>query len=119
MKDDGIACAFGWQGGTLEAECSYPLSQGKAVVAHATAVPTLRDGVLHIETKSLRAGSLPLPASLPVVNRDITADDFKDEEAKQAFATIHHLEASPEGGLRIGVYPERISSLIRLLVSGD
>ena len=77
------------------------------------------DGVLLVNLASLRAGSLPVPKFLGIVPDRITAETFKDEEARQAFATIHHLEIAPDGGLRIGVYPERISSLIRVLVSGD
>ena len=119
MKDQGIACAFSWRDGTLSAECSYPLPKSKAVILRASAAPVLRGGVLFVHPKKLRAGSLPLPSSLPAIKTEITEDDFRDEEAKQAFATIHHLEASPDGGVRIGVYPERISSLIRLLVSGE
>jgi len=119
MKDDGVSCAFSVNGGSLQAECSYPLPRGRAVIARATASPVIRDGVLLVNLHSLRAGSLPVPKFLGLVPDRITADTFKDEEARQAFDTIHHLEIAPDGGLRIGVYPERISSLIRVLVSGD
>ena len=119
MKEDGVSCAFSVNGGSLQAECSYPLPRGRAVIARATASPVIRDGVLLVNLHSLRAGSLPVPKFLGLVPDRITADTFKDEEARQAFDTIHHLEIAPDGDLRIGVYPERISSLIRVLVSGD
>ena len=119
MKDDGIACALDWQDGALAAECSYPLPKEKAVILRGAAVPTLKFGVFTLKTLRLSAGRLPLPSSINVVKDGITEESFKDEEARQAFSTIHHLEPADDGGLRLGVYPERISSLIRLLVSGD
>ena len=119
MKDDGVACALDWQDGALAAECSYPLSESKAVILRGAAVPTLQFGVFTLKTVRLSAGHLPLPSSINPVKDGITEESFKDEEARQAFTTIHHLEPAEDGGLRLGVYPERISSLIRLLVSGD
>ena len=119
MKDDGIACSLDWRDGALAAECSYPLPKEKAVILRGAALPTLKYGIFNLKTVRLSAGHLPLPSSIRIVKDGITEESFEDEEARQAFATIHHLEPADDGGLRLGVYPERISSLIRLLVSGD
>ena len=119
MKDDGIACSLDWQDGALAAEWSYTLPKSKAVILRGAAVPTLKFGVFNLKTVRLSAGRLPLPSSIRIVKDGITEESFQDEEARQAFSTIHHLEPADDGGLRLGVYPERISSLIRLLVSGD
>ena len=119
MKDDGVACSLDWRDGALAAECSYPLPESKAVILRGAAVPTLKYGVFTLKTVRLSAGRLPLPSSIRIVKDGITEESFKDEEARQAFSTVHHLEPADDGGLRLGVYPERISSLIRLLVSGD
>ena len=99
--------------------CSYPLQESKAVILRGAAVPPLKYGVFTLKTVRLSAGRLPLPSSIRIVKDGITEESFKDEEARQAFSTVHHLEPADDGGLRLGVYPERISSLIRLLVSGD
>ena len=119
MKDDGVACSLDWRNGALEAEYSYPLSESKAVILRGAAVPTLKFGIFTLKTLRLSAGHLPLPTFIRILPDGISEESFKDEEARQAFATIHHLEPAEDGGLRIGVCPERISSLIRLLASGD
>ena len=119
MKDDGVACALDWRDGALAAEYSYPLSKSKAVIVRGAAVPTLKFGVFTLKTLRLSAGRLPLPTSIRIIPDGISEESFEDEEARQAFSTIHHLEPAEDGGLRIGVCPERISSLIRLLAAGD
>ena len=119
MKDEGVACSLDWRDDALAAEYSYPLPKSKAVILRGAAVPTLKFGVFTLKTQRLSAGYLPLPSSIRIIQDGITEESFHNEEARQAFSTIHHLEPIEDGGLRLGVYPERISSLIRLLVSGD
>jgi len=115
IKDSGIECSFEWENSAVKAEASIPLPLSLAVIARGAASPVIADGVLTIPTLSLRAGHLPIPNSGFVKDR-ITADDIKDEKLKLAFEAIHDLSATQDGSLQIGVYPEKISSLTRLLL---
>lgn len=114
LKDEGIVCSLGWENAAVKAACSVPVPLSKTVVLRGTAAPSLENGVLHIPVNGVKAGYLPVPASL--LARDITEKDIKDEKTKLAFDAVHHLATTPDGGLKLGVYPEKISNLIRLLV---
>ena len=78
----------------------------------------IADGVLTVPTLSLRAGHLPVP-NFGFIKDRITADDIKDEKMKLAFEAIHDLSAMQDGSLQIGVYPEKISNLIRIIVTEE
>ena len=117
LKDEGIVCSLGWSNAAVKAACSVPIPHAKTVVLRGTAAPSLENGVLHIPVKGVTVGYLPIPASLFV--RDIKEKDIKDEKLKLAFDAIHHLGTTPDGGLKLGVYPEKISNLIRLLVTEE
>ena len=115
LKDSGIECSLVWENSAVRAEASIPLPLSLAVIARGTASPVIADGVLTVPTLSLRAGHLPVP-NLGFVKDKITADDIKDEKLKLAFEAIHDLSATQDGGLQIGIYPEKISALTRLLI---
>ena len=115
LKDEGIECSLGWDNSAVKAEASFPLPLSMAVIARGSASPVIADGVLTVPTLSLRAGLLPVP-NLGFVKDRITADDIKDEKMKLAFEAIHDLSATQDGGLQIGIYPEKISALTRLLI---
>lgn len=115
IRDSGIECSFGWNDSAVMAEASIPLPLSLAVVARGSASPVIADGVLTVPSLSLRAGHLPVP-NFGFVKDRITADDIKDEKTKLAFEAIHDLSASQDGNLQIGVYPEKISALTRLLL---
>ncbi|MBR4254189.1 MAG: hypothetical protein IKQ16_03785 [Lentisphaeria bacterium] len=115
IRDSGIECSFGWDDSAVRAEASIPLPLSLAVVARGSASPVIADGVLTVPSLSLRAGHLPVP-NFGFVKDRITADDIKDEKTKLAFEAIHDLSASQDGSLQIGVYPEKISALTRLLL---
>jgi hypothetical protein len=115
IRDSGIECSFGWNDSAVRAEASIPLPLSLAVVARGSASPVIADGVLTVPSLSLRAGHLPVP-NFGFVKDRITADDIKDEKTKLAFEAIHDLSASQDGSLQIGVYPEKISALTRLLL---
>ena len=117
LKDDGIECALGWENAAVKAAASCPLPISTAVVLRGTAAPAIENGTLHLPVSGLKAGLLPLPGSL--LARDITEKDIEDEKMKLAFDAVHHLSAAPDGGLRLGVYPAKISNLIRILVTED
>ena len=114
LEDDGIVCSLGWENASVKAACCLPVPIVNSVTVRGAAAPTIENGVMHVPMKSVKAGYLPVPASLFV--RDIREQDIKDEKLKQAFNAIHHLYAAPDGGLTIGVYPEKISNLIRFIV---
>ena len=117
LKDEGIVCSLGWDNAEIKAACSVPVPLSKTVVLRGTAAPSLENSVLHIPVNGVTAGYLPVPASLFM--RDIKEKDIKDEKLKLAFDAIHHLATTPDGGLKLGVYPEKISNLIRLLVTEE
>ena len=118
LKDEGIVCSLGWDNAAVKAACSLPVPLSKTVVLRGTAAPWLENGVLHIPVKGVKAGYLPVPASLFIPD-SITGKDIEDEKLKLAFDAIHHLATTPDGGLKLGVYPEKISNLIRLLVTEE
>jgi len=117
LKDDGIECALGWDNAAVKAAASCPLPLSLAVVFRGSAAPLIENGVIHIPVSGFRAGLLPLPGSL--LARDITEKDIKDENLKLAFDAVHHLSVAPDGGVKLGVYPAKISSLIRILVTEE
>ncbi len=117
LKDEGIVCSLGWENAAVKAACFLPVPVVKSVTVRGTAAPSLENGVLHIPISGVKAGYLPIPASL--LARDITEKDIKDEKMKLAFDAVHHLATTPDGGLKLGVYPEKISNLIRLLVTEE
>ena len=117
LKDKGVLCALEWDGGssTLRAAGSYDGPKlPMAVTVRAEFVsPSIRDGSVFAPATGLRAGLLPLPNSL--IPGKISANDIKNDNLKQALAAIHHLSAAPDGSLDVGIYPERLSNLTRLL----
>jgi len=114
LKDDGIVCLLGWENAAVKAACSLPVPVVKTIALHGTAAPSIENGVMHVPLRGLKAGNLPLPASL--LPGEIREQDIQDEKVKLAFNAVHHLYASPDGGLKVGVYPEKISNLIRFIV---
>ena len=114
LEDDGIVCSLGWENASVKAACFLPVPVVNSVTVRGSAAPSIENGVMHVPVKGVKAGYLPVPASLFV--RDIRESDIKDEKLKQAFNAIHHLYAAPDGGLTVGVYPEKISNLIRFIV---
>ncbi len=118
LKDDGIECSLAWQNAAVNAAASIPLPFSKAVVVRGTASPVIADGKLNAPAKALKAGSLPLPG-IRIVKKDITADDIKDEKLRLAFEAVHDLAAAPDGSLRIGIYPAKISNLTRILMTEE
>lgn len=118
LKDDDIECAIGWENSAVQAAASIPLPVVKGVNVRGTASPAIADGVLTISSLKMRAGHLPI-SDFGFVKEKITADDIEDEKLKLAFEAIHDLSSTPEGGLKIGIYPEKISNLIRILVTEE
>jgi hypothetical protein len=118
LKDDGIECAIDWKNSAVQAAASIPLPVVKGVNVRGSASPSIADGVLTISSLKMRAGHLPV-SSCGIVKEKITANDIEDEKLKLAFEAIHDLSATPEGGLKIGIYPEKISNLIRILVTEE
>ncbi len=115
MKEEGIECALSWENSAVKAVASIPLPLSKAVIVRGSASPVIADGVLTISSLKLRAGHLPV-SSCGFVKEKITANDIEDEKLKLAFEAIHDLSAMPDGSLKIGIYPEKISSLTRILI---
>ena len=118
IKDSGIECSIGWENSAVKAEASIPLPLSMAVIVRGSASPVIADGVMTVPSLHLRAGHLPIPNS-GIVKEKVTADDIKDEKLKLAFEAIHDLSAMPDGSLKIGIYPEKISSLIRILITEE
>ena len=117
LKDEGVLCSLAWENASVKAEASYRLPLSMEATLRGNAVPSLENGVLHVPVSRLRAGLLPLPGALLV--RDISEKDIKGENLKLAFEAVHHISVSQDGGLDLGIYPEKISNLIRLLVSQE
>ena len=115
LKDDGIECAFGWENSAVTAAASILLPVVKGVNVRGTTSPMIADGKLNAPIKELKAGSLPIPGW--VVKDTITADDIRNENLKLAFEAIHDLSATPDGSLKIGFYPAKISNLTRILMT--
>lgn len=117
LKDNGIECAFGWENSAVKAAACIPLPLSLAVVLRGTASPVIADGKMNAPAKNLKAGALPLPGINVVKN--VTADDIRDEKLKLAFEAIHDLAATPDGSLKIGIYPAKISNLTRILMTEE
>ena len=117
LADDGVVCSLGWENASVKAACSLPVPLLKTVTVRGSAAPSIENGVMHVPLNGVRAGYLPVLAALFI--RDIREQDIKDEKLKQAFNAIHHLYTAPDGGLTVGVYPEKISNLIRLIVQEE
>lgn len=115
LKDDGIECAFGWENSAVKAAASILLPVVKGVNVRGTTSPMIADGKLNAPVKGLKAGSLPIPGW--VLKENITADDIRNENLKLAFEAIHDLSATPDGSLKIGFYPAKISNLTRILMT--
>ena len=118
LKDDGIECALGWENSAVKAAASIPLPIVKGVNVRGTASPVIADGVLTIPSLHLRAGHLPV-SDFCFVKKKITADDIRDEKLKLAFEAVHDLAATPDGSLKIGFYPAKISNLTRILMTEE
>ena len=117
LKDDGIECAIGWENSAVKAAASILLPVVRGVNVRGTASPVIADGKLNAPIKGLKAGSLPVPGW--VVKDTITADDIRNENLKLAFEAIHDLSATPDGSLKIGFYPAKISNLTRILLTEE
>ena len=115
LKDDGIECSLGWENSAINAAASIPLPVVRGVNVRGTASPVIADGVLNAPIKGLKAGHLPV-SNFGFVKEKITADDIRDEKLKLAFEAVHDLSATPDGGLKIGFYPAKISNLTRILL---
>ena len=115
LKDDGIECSLGWENSAINAAASVPLPVVRGVNVRGTASPVIADGVLTISSLKMRAGHLPV-SNFGFVKEKITADDIRDEKLKLAFEAVHDLAATPDGGLKIGFYPAKISNLTRILL---
>ena len=118
LEEEGIVCTFAWENGAIKAAGSYPLPLSKAAVGRALASPLIENGKMNVSVSSLKLGHLPLPGSI-LSFHDITEKDIEDDAAKLAFDAIHSLSATPEGSLKIGVYPEKVSNLIRILITDE
>ena len=115
LEKEGIECAIGWKDSAVQAAASIPLPVVKSINVRGSASPVIADGVLTIPSLHLRAGYLPV-SNFGFVKEKITADDIEDEKLKLAFEAIHDLAATPDGGLKIGFYPAKISNLTRILL---
>lgn len=115
LKDDSIECSLNWESSAIKAAASVPLPVVKGVNVRGSASPMIADGVLTISSLKMRAGHLPV-SNLGFVKEKITADDIRDEKLKLAFEAVHDLSATPDGGLKIGFYPAKISNLTRILL---
>ena len=115
MKNEGIECSLGWENSSVKAAASIPLPVVKGLNVRGTASPAIADGVLTVSSLKMRAGHLPV-SNFGFVKENITADDIRDEKLKLAFEAIHDLAATPDGSLKIGIYPAKISNLTRILI---
>ena len=118
LKDDGIECALSWEKATVQAAVSIPLPVVKGVNVRGSAAPAITDGVLTVSSLKMRAGHLPV-SNFGFVKEKITAKDIEDEKLKLAFEAIHDLAATPDGALKIGFYPAKISNLTRILMTEE
>ena len=118
LKDDGIECSLGWENSAVQAAASLPLPVVKGVNVCGSASPVIADGALTISSLKMRAGHLPV-SNCGIVKEKITANDIKDEKLKLAFEAVHDLSATPDGSLKIGFYPAKISNLTRILMTEE
>ena len=118
LKDDGIECSLAWKDSVIQAAASIPLPVVKGVNVRGSASPAIADGVLTISSLKMRAGHLPV-SNFGFVKEKITANDIENEKLKLAFEAIHDLAATPDGGLKIGFYPAKISNLTRILMTEE
>ena len=115
IKDEGIECSLGWENAEIKAAASIPLPVVKGLNVRGSASPAIADGVLTVSSLKMRAGHLPV-SNCGFIKERITADDIKDEKLELAFEAIHDLSAAPDGSLKIGIYPAKISNLTRILI---
>lgn len=118
MKDEGVMCVLEWDkdAAAIRAAAAYALPLSLSVTARVSFVsPSIENGSIRAPASGLRAGLLPLPASL--INDRLSPDKIRDENLKEALAAIHHLSAAPDGSLNVGVYPEKLSNLTRVLAT--
>lgn len=118
MKDDGIECAIGWENTSVEAAAILPLPLSKTVLLRGSVSPAIADGVLTLHDIALHAGRLPVP-NWGIIREKITAKDIKDAKLKLAFEAVHDLSAAPDGSLKLGIYPAKISNLTRILITEE
>ena len=78
----------------------------------------IADGVMTVPAAGLLAGRLPIP-NWGIVREKITAKDIGDEKLRLAFEAVHDLSATPDGTLKIGIYPAKISNLTRILITEE
>lgn len=118
MKDEGIECSLAWKNAEIKAAASIPLPVVKGLNVRGTTSPVIADGKLNAPIKGLKAGHLLIP-NWSLVKENITANDIEDEKLRLAFEAIHDLSATTDGGLKIGFYPAKISSLTRILMTEE
>jgi len=124
LKDDEITCTFEHRGATEPAEsrfsvtASYPMPLSTALVLRGTVQPFIDNSVLHLPVTGLKLGHLPLSNSVLPFGEVITEKDIECEAAKLALAAVHALAVMPDGSLKIGIYPAKVSDLTRFLIMG-
>ncbi len=118
MKDDGIECTAAWEDSAVKAAAVIPLPLSKSIVVRCSVSPVIADGVMTVPAAGLLAGRLPIP-NWGIVREKITAKDIGDEKLRLAFEAVHDLSATPDGTLKIGIYPAKISNLTRILITEE
>ena len=118
IKEQNIECSLAWDNSAVKAVACIPLPLSKAVIVRGSASPVIADGKLNAPLKGLKAGHLPL-IGFNIVKKNITANDIEDEKLKLAFEAVHDLAATPDGSLKIGIYPAKISNLTRILIMDE
>ena len=123
LKDEEIICNLEHlgspqpAGSCFLAAASYPLPFSTALVLHGTVNPFIENGVLHLPVTGLKLGSLPLLRSVLPFGEVITEKDLENDAAKLALAAVRHLSVTPDGSLKAGVYPAKVSDLTRFLIT--
>jgi len=117
IRETGIRCFLVWDKdqSSIRAAVSYDLPLSLELALRANVSPSVENGVAHLPVAGLRAGNLPVPAFLLPLPRSISDGDLKDDSQKQMLAAIHHLSPKQDGSIEAGIYPEKISNLIRFL----
>lgn len=122
LKDEEIPCSIEHRGSTQPPEswfrvaASYPMPLSTALVLHGNVSPFIEDGVLHLPVTGLKLTHLPLPRFILPFGEVITEKDIQNNTEKLALAAIHHLSFAPDGSLKIGIYPAKLSDLTRFLI---
>lgn len=116
LKDEEITFTLVRDGTAFHAAASYPLPLSTALIARGTVTPSIDDGVLHLPVTGLKLGHLPLSSSVLPFGEVITEKDIECDAGKLALAAVHHLSVTPDGGLKIGICPEKVSDLTRFLI---